>query len=577
MKKTRITIICFLIILFSNYASFSQSVSLNSLLLNGQILNGTAPINIGTTNATSNITFNAEVKLLTAPSDTNPGAITVYYKRNSTYSPVVCNGGNQTSLLFLGGTVATQSFVIQLTNAQFDAAGGLFYAEYKTYSGVIYKSANISIVKNVTTTPSNPPTPVSAAFENVPYGGIPILPSLRTSAFGQEFSWTDDYHEYQNGQNTFSIYGRNGKTPVYTGMTLFERLVWSQNGEIIQESVSRPFVIYVKKPFINGRDFINTISKDQYIVYGSNAQTIIGDQASYSLLGDNTGARILINNYQWQKRIVSIAPENLYNMYTDYKEIYGWKDIPLATQASYTPLANITQVTEYRRLIVDNSTGIEINKSYGSSNVVTIYPITVNLLNNSICCSQSNYTNVPIVPIVGSEISGSYMYQWQIGSLMNGEYTWSDIAEANNRDYLPVRPERRFPNGIIGYFRRNLIKKSDYTYYLSNIVSVTFYTTSSSRIANKSVNDSIDTQLLDDSIMISPNPSSSVINIDSVYNLPFFDLKVIDMTGRLVISKTFSQSSINTFQLNISELPIGVYSLILENKESRVIKKIIKS
>ena len=104
MKK--ITLILFLMTLFHNISSFGQTVTINSLTVNNVSVSSLVPVNLGT-NSISNVSFSTEVKLPSAPSDSYPGTITVYYQKNTSSPAIVPQGGNGGNLLFFGGTSGT--------------------------------------------------------------------------------------------------------------------------------------------------------------------------------------------------------------------------------------------------------------------------------------------------------------------------------------------------------------------------------------------------------------------------------------------------------------------------------------
>jgi len=576
MKKITVTIFYFIIVLFSHFATFAQSVTLNTLLLNGQNLDVASQINIGTTNTISNISFNVEVKLLASPSDSNPGAITIYYKRNSSYSPVVCNGGNQTNVLFLGNTTSSHSFVIALTNAQFDASGGMFYAEYKTYSGIVYKSANIPIVKTTqpTTNPGNPPTTTNPDYykQYVPYGGIPLLPQLATSVgTGCAYDWVTASY-YSISDMPFS-----SEQEIYYTTYLKQRLNCddgstdgNSNGiNAMYIDVDMPFLGDASDPYLLYRrvSVNNYIKSDQYILAGEVIKEIVGDPVTIRRYRLNTNVENNITStlFKWQKRIVKPAP--FYYNYATYITAYGWKDIPGATQANYTP-TSVLEVTEFRRLALD------FRNSAASSNVVTIYPLSTSLV-NTICCDQVVYSDIPAVSLIGSNApSGSnFAYHWQYGIISRGTaVSWTDIdVEGDTKDYLPYNPNRSTSEI---YYRRFIIEKSTNKYYTSNTVKVKFNKFSSARMSSP---ETLTIKKETNTVAITPNPASTFIKVESQIDLASFSIKVIDMSGRVIAINSETDFSSNSRQIDISQLPKGIYSIIIENETSKVVKKIIKN
>ena len=81
----------------------------------------------------------------------------------------------------------------------------------------------------------------------------------------------------------------------------------------------------------------------------------------------------------------------------------------------------------------------------------------------------------------------------------------------------------------------------------------------------------IDELLENYGIQISPNPTSSIIQIDGI-NIVDWKIKVRNTTGMLIKSYQFIENG----QIDLSELSSGIYFLELRNKYRIVIKKIIK-
>jgi hypothetical protein len=55
-----------------------------------------------------------------------------------------------------------------------------------------------------------------------------------------------------------------------------------------------------------------------------------------------------------------------------------------------------------------------------------------------------------------------------------------------------------------------------------------------------------------------------------------FVIRIIDTSGKEWIRKNVSEIHTNIFEVNVSMLSKGAYSVIVQNKESTVIKKFIK-
>ena len=76
-----------------------------------------------------------------------------------------------------------------------------------------------------------------------------------------------------------------------------------------------------------------------------------------------------------------------------------------------------------------------------------------------------------------------------------------------------------------------------------------------------------------DTLTIFPNPATSTVNIAST-NSGIEGLKVIDIQGREVINSSFETT--NSFQLNIENIPTGIYIITIETENGNLNKRFIK-
>ena len=76
-------------------------------------------------------------------------------------------------------------------------------------------------------------------------------------------------------------------------------------------------------------------------------------------------------------------------------------------------------------------------------------------------------------------------------------------------------------------------------------------------------------------ISIYPNPTDAVFGISTTVQNDFFEVKVIDLTGKTLNINSFVNSSQD--QIDVSKLPSGVYIVEIKNQTNDVIrKKLIK-
>lgn len=564
MKTTKLFILL-LCTLLTNYLN-AQTVILDVMTVNGQSVSATAAINFGT-NTSITVGLFTQVSLPSAPNDNSPGTIKIIYQKNINSTPIVATNGNGGNLIFMGSSVAGRNFSVVLPSSQFDNTGGIIYAEYQTFTGVKYKSPNKSIIKSTTTSPPVSPTNPSNnnyAKESVPYLGIPLLPNLQpdyTSYDGtnNEFRWV---YADEVFDKIFTTNGR-GSGMVTSSIKLIPQQKITRNSGLIEYFTypkSYTFYVNVDPLFVAGRILVynNTINEDidLYIPLGQNSPTLTGTPPT-------TSTNLTILGYQWQRRDALRNPNFSESI---SGSIYSWENIVNATNLTYTPEYSIKPM-EYRRLAITTYARI-------SSNVISVFPVILPTY-ESICCNQIIYTNSTINTIIGEATitDNNYTYQWQEGRDLygNGNIFWTNIKDANSKDYLP---KRKYSGGnnrpIYGVFlyRRIIIRNTDKLYFLSNNINVDFRSTAN-RIANQNLEN-----FEENSLSIFPNPTSSLINVVGM-DISSCSINISDMSGRTLISKPSGYYK-DIQQIDITNLPVGVYSLNLENSMIKVSKKIIK-
>lgn len=549
------------------------SIAINAQTVSMQVVVGNSgnTINIPINTSSYDVIIATSVSMTTSPSDMYPGTIKIYYQKNATSPAIVANGGDGGSLLFQGATTAVRQILISLNSAQFNADGGFVYAEYQTYSGSKYKSSNFPVkIVPTPTDPGNGGSTSCALYERVPYNGIPILP-YHDPQYQEWYILPENVPYY--------IFNKPGQ-PVYSAAKISQRNIGSTHPTSCEFTIDvRPIFANIGTPAFT---IDNTITSSQYISQGSIPQAITGNSAT---LYYTTGGRgnqvnhvIPLSSYQWQKRIVQ-SYEIPWAAYTNYMINYGWQNIPGATGQNYTPPAT-TGVVEYRRLIIENPEAPYYNWNTAASNVISIYTISNANVGNTICCDQTvtDMSNNPMAngtsPI---NLSGNIYYQWQ-SSL--DQQNWTNIYMANGYNYKPASSSRgsggrkNYPV----YMRRILIHATTGISYLSNIITY-HYQIGLSKMNNDTLNTlelkneaEVSPKELD--IKIYPNPTSSILNINTNTDLSTFTVKIFDLIGRQVVPQNIVNS--NSIQINISDLPNGTYIVTIESNDQKINKRIIK-
>ncbi len=79
-------------------------------------------------------------------------------------------------------------------------------------------------------------------------------------------------------------------------------------------------------------------------------------------------------------------------------------------------------------------------------------------------------------------------------------------------------------------------------------------------------------KLLDEGLKIYPNPANHMVQVKLPDNNQYYDLKIVDLTGSIMIHKT---DVIHTIKLDISNYPSGIYFIFLQSKTHKTTRKLI--
>jgi uncharacterized protein (TIGR02145 family) len=87
---------------------------------------------------------------------------------------------------------------------------------------------------------------------------------------------------------------------------------------------------------------------------------------------------------------------------------------------------------------------------------------------------------------------------------------------------------------------------------------------------------------ISNNISIYPNPTKGIVTIGNLENLTGLDLKITDITGKIVFQSKFERSEVSpygnsksSFEIDLSEIKKGVYLFSICNKDFKKIKKIV--
>nr|WP_294788731.1 T9SS type A sorting domain-containing protein [uncultured Flavobacterium sp.] len=578
----------FILLFMCSLSIFSQKVTLTPTTVNGTNYSS-GPINLAST-PTSTISLGVVVQMPASPGDN--GTLSIYYS-NGVVSNVV-SGGNSKSVYFGGGNSAPVSFVINLFWSDHPTSGQYLYAEYKTFSNVIYRSSNIPIIKNATMTtgttlnpPADAPNPtkivntlccnqtVRLGEKPQPIIGSTFLNPYQREPYGINSRWNyfGQLIELDNITQTLSI-----DYTTQLGTFTVERSLGYLYGGQFPNNSNKVTVTVVPSPIANNE--INIIGSlntdDSYEVSIYNPKDIFGNRSSINLnvlenpyyIPKRSDVNISIDKYEWEYRITNGSAEE-----------YKWSTIPNQSSgslnSSYIPQPNNSKDKLYhvRRIAIYQNLRF-------SSNIIKISLRTIRD-NNTICCDQtlqvssSNEIDIPSTitgPITMSDKNTYLLYQWQSQMITERGAkvsNWTNIPNATSQNYTPAKPEfipgigRNEPSVPTYKFRRIA---TDYIYnsetYYSNEVSMT-----------PSINTSTSTLPL----IVYPNPAISIINIEDTrirkqlgeITLADINVTIVNIMGSVVNSNNFSLINPNLISIDVSNLPTGTYFINLTNASGR--------
>lgn len=80
---------------------------------------------------------------------------------------------------------------------------------------------------------------------------------------------------------------------------------------------------------------------------------------------------------------------------------------------------------------------------------------------------------------------------------------------------------------------------------------------------------------ISDKFNLYPNPSNNIINITNSENIGIEEIKLYDISGKLIETKTYNMES--TIQLDVSAFATGTYLLHIYTRDGTAVKKVIKN
>ena len=591
------------LLLVCNTVMFAQKVILTPTAVNGASVSSSGPINLGGT-PSSTVSLGIRVEMPSVPGNT--GTISIY-SLNGLNANVV-TGGNGGSLIFNEGNVASRSFVVNLNWSAFPTSGGFIFAEYKTASGVAYKSGYISVVKNTTmgggtiNPPADAPNPskiantlccnqtVRLGDKPAPIVGSQYVDPYENFIYGINNRWNANNGRILSLDNTTKTLHLDYTTEL-KNITVTRELGYKGNNEYPNKSNTINITV-VPTPILRNTISVNeSLNSEGFVELSSIKNLTISGFSSvvnlkvlqdpfYTIQTRDPGAEV--DGYKWEytktnsalggPRIwVTIPNENSSNLtFYDPSEKSNLEDTYYLIRriAIYQ---NITNVTEPIKVLIR---GIRYNNTICCDQSLKITTTTTEFEKPQIISGSTPFVESNIVQGTGFLIK-SITYQWQNQSLQGSTPSiWYNISGATSKDYLPTQPltvsnggGRRPTDGFEVSYKYRRIANINYHFYNDTNKLITGIASSYSNetflIGSKN----------EPFLKLYPNPSTSILNIESTVDLTNVKLTISNIMGTIVNSNDYSLISPKLISINVANYPTGTYFITIENQNLGVTQR----
>lgn len=174
-----------------------------------------------------------------------------------------------------------------------------------------------------------------------------------------------------------------------------------------------------------------------------------------------------------------------------------------------------------------------------------------NCVNNNLFFLNNQYQNYKIWTSNGT-VSGTKSFNlYANGSLISKDESIHKLASTDDKLFY-----------LANFYNTDVLKESGAEIYIVDV--------SSQNLASEEVDQSLSRN---SSFIVYPNPASDIINIQSKNENRINDIKVYDLSGKLIVSTSSNNYNV---QLNLNELVKGMYVMVIRTGNTVVTKKIIK-
>lgn len=581
MKILKFLFLSTFLLLYSSTTYGQVTVEISNVKVNGTAINEN-PINF---NGVNYVSVTCQVKMLTTNADVDNvlGNLFIRTKDLSVNPTTLSPPPYFSAVTFVIQqpiSSSTMNVSFYLYANQFYQNGGLLYAEYINNNDTSYKSAQKSITGGSKVLISNPDptglTNIICCNQTIRYGD---KPNIITGSYINPSGWLNHHWYINNSPNLVDVVqDMNSIATDY----LFETITVARNlgNDYPYNNSNNVVVTVVPSPILSNTIFSNAIimPDGKYEINSIQNLELSGFNPSVNLniLADpfhpNTRGDITadVEAFQWQ-----------------YKPSNGsWYDI--ATGSNLLPIIPTTS----------NSFSIRRIAKYQGisrvSNILQFIVIPVQVA-NEICCNQplqvlstgavqQPTTIIGSTPVFNASLLNSNQilinytvsYQWQRQSRTS---SWTNIVGATLKDYLPPLPTsrdmvnyRRIVTVIYNYSQVGFPNQNRSYILQSNQVYVLL--PSFRREINS--DEIVEAGGRNTDLKIYPNPCSAILNIESSNDLSKIKVSLINSVGQIIKGDNLSVINLNLVNIDVSGLPAGFYTLVINDNVNIIRKKLIK-
>lgn len=602
MKKNYLFLIATLML---NTLMFAQTVTLTTTAVNSTNVNS-GPINLASV-PNSTISLNVKVDIPSNVAVSDYGTLKIYYSNSNVLNANVALGGDTGTLFFGGGRTASRSIVINLLWSDFSTSGGFIFAEYKNPAGTAYRSSNIAVIKNSSMnsgTTLNPPAdapdptkiPNSLCCNQTvrlgerpqPITGSKFLNPYENEPYGIKASW--ETHGNPLPPNFLKVDNINHNITLdYTtalGSFTVKRMLGYRYRNDYPNTSNLITITVVPSPItansilsdgiINSEGFIELSSLNKLTITGGNSRVNLNVLQNPSYVAQPRDPSSPVDRYKWEYTLtgsgtyedwITIPNENYANLvFSDPSQLSNFEDsyYRIRRIAIYQ---NISQVSNEIKVAIR---GLRYNNTICCDQILKIQPPT-NFESPQIINGSTINVTTPIEE--GLFFRVNYVtYQWQSLSTEN-EYpnsTWANITGATSKDYLPsqtltVIRDRRGSYGFSQSYKYRRIAYINYSILKDRTVTNTALSYSNESSLNGSNSEAF--------IQFYPNPTTSILNIESTVDITNSKITISNVTGNIINSNNYSIINSKSLSIDVSNFITGTYFITIENQNLGLVQR----